>query len=139
MSSGFPLLPYHRHLLLSPPQPVSWSARPAEPNSHRQLCPLPCGHLTHHMSGSLLQRPCPLIASSNQVPGTSSPSLIPKTPGGSCIPSSSPTICHTPFSLCPVKVKVTQSCPTLCDPILQAGILERVAMPSSRGSSQPRD
>ena len=46
---------------------------------------------------------------------------------------------------------VTQSCPTLCNPmdcsspdssvlgILQARILEWVAMPSSRGSSQPRD
>ena len=46
---------------------------------------------------------------------------------------------------------VTQSCPTLCDPmdcnppgfsvhgILQAGILESVAMPSSRGSCLPRD
>ena len=44
-----------------------------------------------------------------------------------------------------VKVKVTQSCPTLCDPIdytvhgiLQARILEWVAFPFSRGSSQPR-
>ena len=46
---------------------------------------------------------------------------------------------------------VAQSCPTLCDPldcsppgssvhgILQARILEWVAMPFSRGSSQPRD
>ena len=46
---------------------------------------------------------------------------------------------------------VAQSCPTLCDPmncspqaplsmeILQARILEWAAMPSSRGSSQPRD
>ena len=46
---------------------------------------------------------------------------------------------------------VTQSCLTLCNPmdcslpgssvhgILQAGILEWVAMPSARGSSQPRD
>ena len=46
---------------------------------------------------------------------------------------------------------ITQSCPTLCDPvdcsppgssvhgILQARILEWVAVPSSRGSSQPRD
>ena len=44
----------------------------------------------------------------------------------------------------------TQSCPTLCDPMdwpvrlpcpwdFQATILEWVAMPSSRGSSQPRD
>ena len=49
-----------------------------------------------------------------------------------------------------VKVLVTQSCPTLCNPmdcsppgssvhgILLARILEWVAMPSSRGSSQPR-
>ena len=43
------------------------------------------------------------------------------------------------------KVKVTQLCPTLCDPmnciheILQARILEWVAFPFSRGSSQPRD
>ena len=43
-----------------------------------------------------------------------------------------------------VKVKVAQSCPTLCDPmdytvrgILQARILEWVAVPFSRGSSQP--
>ena len=45
-----------------------------------------------------------------------------------------------------VKVKVTQSCPTLCSPmdytvdgILQARILEWVAFSFSRGSSQPRD
>ena len=45
-----------------------------------------------------------------------------------------------------VKVKIIQSCPTLCDPmdytvhgILQARILEWVASPFSRGSSQPRD
>ena len=44
------------------------------------------------------------------------------------------------------KVKVAQSCPILCDPmdytlheILQARILEWVAFPFSRGSSQPRD
>ena len=48
------------------------------------------------------------------------------------------------------KVLVTQSCPTLCDPvdgsprgssvhgILQARELERVTMSSSRGSSRPR-
>ena len=53
--------------------------------------------------------------------------------------------------LCAVLCLVVQSCPTLCDPmscspldssvhgILQARILEWVAMPSSRGSSQPRD
>ena len=43
------------------------------------------------------------------------------------------------------KVKVAQSCLTFCDPmdytvhvILQAGILEPVAVPFSRGSSRPR-
>ena len=46
---------------------------------------------------------------------------------------------------CIIKVKVTRLCPTLCDPldytvhgILQARILEWVAFPFSRGSSQPR-
>ena len=55
--------------------------------------------------------------------------------------------CHSPLHM----YLVTQSCPTLCNPmdcrppgssvhgILQARILEWVAMPSSRGSSQPRD
>ena len=45
-----------------------------------------------------------------------------------------------------MKVKVTQSCPSLCDlmdytvhGILQARIPERVAFPFSRGSSQPMD
>ena len=45
-----------------------------------------------------------------------------------------------------VKVKVAQSCPTLCNPmdytvhgIIQARILEWVAFPFPRGSSQPRD
>ena len=49
------------------------------------------------------------------------------------------------------RVKLLQSCPTLCDPIdcslpgssvhgiLQARILQWVAMPSSRGFSRPRD
>ena len=49
------------------------------------------------------------------------------------------------------KVLVAQLCPTVCDPMdfslpgssvhgtLQAGILEWVAIPFSRGSSQPRD
>ena len=46
----------------------------------------------------------------------------------------------------PVKVKVAQSCLTLCDPmdytvsgIVQVRILEWVAFSFSRGSSQPRD
>ena len=53
-----------------------------------------------------------------------------------------------PFVLIMVlsEVKVTQSCPTLCDPLdctahgnLPAKILECVVFPYSRGSSQPRD
>ena len=46
----------------------------------------------------------------------------------------------------PSEVKVAQLCPTLCNPvdytvhgIFQARILEWVAFPFSRGSSQPRD
>ena len=45
-----------------------------------------------------------------------------------------------------VKVKITQSCPTPCNPIdytnhgiLQAKILEWAAVPFSRASSQSRD
>ena len=50
-----------------------------------------------------------------------------------------------------MKLLITQSCPTLCNPmdsnlsgssvhgILQARVLEWVAIPFSRGSSQPRD
>ena len=45
-----------------------------------------------------------------------------------------------------LKVKVAQLCPTVCGPmgdtvhgILQARILEWVAVPFSKGSSQPRD
>ena len=44
------------------------------------------------------------------------------------------------------EVKVTESCPTLCNPmdytvhgVLQARILEWAAFPFSRGSSQPKD
>ena len=47
---------------------------------------------------------------------------------------------------CESEVKIAQLCPTLCDPmdcivheILQARILERVAFPFSRGSSQSRN
>ena len=58
--------------------------------------------------------------------------------------STSPSRSWAPQS--EVKVKVAQSCLTLCDPtdytahgILQARILKRVAFPFSRVSSQPRD
>ena len=57
---------------------------------------------------------------------------------------------HPLYPLKTTYVLVSQSCPTVCDPkdcsppgssvhgILQARILEWVAMPSSQGSSQPR-
>ena len=57
-----------------------------------------------------------------------------------------PTLSSLSFPSLFMKVKVTQLCPTLCDPmdytvhgILQARILEWVAFAFSRGSSQPRD
>ena len=50
------------------------------------------------------------------------------------------------FGLSKVKIEVAQLCLTICDPmgyavhgILQARILEWVAFPFSRVSSQPRD
>ena len=58
-------------------------------------------------------------------------------------------LCHNRVYMC-VFMKSLQPCSTLCDPkdysppgssdheILQARILEWVAMPSSRGSSRPR-
>ena len=55
-------------------------------------------------------------------------------------------LCFTHENHMYMKVKVAQLCPTLCNPkdytahgILQARILEWVAFPFSRGSSQPRD
>ena len=64
-------------------------------------------------------------------------------------PKINPSLTHT--WKWKVKMKVAQSCPTLCDSmncsppgssghgISQAGILEWDAIPFSRGSSQPRD
>ena len=66
-------------------------------------------------------------------------------PFGSLAQRNQPSLCSGS-----ARVLVIQSCPTLCDPmdcsppgssvcgILQARILEWVAMPSSRGSSRPR-
>ena len=55
-------------------------------------------------------------------------------------------LASSPTESVKVKAKFTQSCLTLCDSIdypvpgiLQARILEWVAFPFSRGSSQPRD
>ena len=57
-----------------------------------------------------------------------------------------PIVSNTTVNMKRSEVKVAQLCLTLCDPmdstvhgILQARILEWVAIPFSRGSSQPRD
>ena len=69
----------------------------------------------------------------------------------SCCPSGNETGMPSHCASCSCRAKSLQSCLTLCNPmnysprgssvhgILQARILERVAMPSSRGSSRPRD
>ena len=64
------------------------------------------------------------------------------TPGLTEVPTST----EKTQSILKMKVKVIQSCPTLCDPmdytvhgILQARILEWVAIPFSRGSYWPRN
>ena len=97
----------------------------------------------------------------NPSPVLTCPGLVFKTcsfPFYSLLPILPPTkaklcFCEDPFvmyySAC--FLSVAKSCPTLCDPwtiarqncsvhgILQARILEWVAVPFSRGSSQPRD
>ena len=73
------------------------------------------------------------------------PGIQPASPAsaGGCFIAEPP---GEPRSTMKVKVKVAQSWQTLCDPvdftvggILQARILEWVAFPASRGSSQPKD
>ena len=69
--------------------------------------------------------------------------------GNTCKPMAVSFQCMTKFTTNNKKKKekkITQSYPTLCDPmnytvhvILQARILEWVASPLFRGSSQPRD
>ena len=61
------------------------------------------------------------------------------------VTQSCPSICH-PMAYIERKMKISQSCPTFCysmdyrvRAILQARILEWADFPFSRGSSQPRD
>ena len=69
------------------------------------------------------------------------------SPDVACMFSISALSCFSPLkSSSESKMKVVQSCPTLCDPmgyavhgILWARILEWAAFPFSRGSPQPRD
>ena len=71
---------------------------------------------------------------------------LPLAPPGKPIMGFKTYLMHVKATDWKVKVKVAQSCLTLCDPtdytglgILQAGILEWVTLPFSRGSSQLRD
>ena len=76
--------------------------------------------------------------------------MLPYQPEGLSLGKITASLTHS-FRAVLCCAKSLQSCPTLCDPmdgsppgssvhgILQARILEWVAMPSSRGSSQPRD
>ena len=86
--------------------------------------------------------PCPPTGDLTN-PGIELPSLMSLALAGRFFTSS--TICKAQESVWKWKW-VTQSCLTLCNPtdcivhgVLQARILEWVALPFSRGSSQPRD
>ena len=120
------------------PREEYWSALPFpspgnRPTQGSNLCPL---HLLHWQAGSLSPVPPGKSEENNGILWTSYPVSHLVSPK-----------CRRSQSV----LRVTQSCPTLCNPmgyslpgssihgILQARILEWVAIPFSRGSSQPRD
>ena len=125
LSMGFPRAEYWRGLSFFSP----WIFLTQGLNAnllHWQVDSLPLGHLGSPESAKYIY-----------------------IPSFSCLPSTPPLL----FSILKKvsvlylesEVKVAQSCPTVCDPmdytvhgILQARILEWVAFPFSRGSSQPR-
>ena len=100
----------------------------------RLLCPRDFpGENTGVSCHSLLQGIFPSLGIEPGSPALQADSLPVELPG-------------SPYSCLSEWVKVAQSCQTLCNPmdytlheILQARILEWVAFPFSRGSSQPRD
>ena len=107
------------------PKPSSGASWCSDSPPHREVVSV-CGGLG-------------VLSSPHWVPAGSSPD------SGVCQPSA-PSVMAIMPTWCPCEVKVTQPCLTLCDPmdysvhgILQARILEWVAFPFSRGSSQPRD
>ena len=94
----------------------------------------PTGHPKIHLSSDPVYLEIPQVKSS--VPQDHPPLLLMPIANSGCTWASDRN----------VNVKVAQSCLTLCDPmdyivhgILQARILEWVALPFSRGASQPRD
>ena len=103
-----------------------------------ELCPpLVSGHLSPWFPFFLCGSPFQILLIPPHLPAPSSQwSATARCSSASCLHSD-------PWK---VRVEVVQSCLTLCDPmdytvhgILQARILEWVAIPFSRGSSQPRD
>ena len=111
------------------------------------------GHFSHpSLDETLWSRKRILAWHCGKSPGSESYTLMFKSH-----PRISSEIFRSYFFICEVKIKIAnrivvwESCLTLCDPrdysplgssvhgILQAGILEWVAMPFSRGSSWPRD
>ena len=159
-------LHWHKLLLFSHPV-MSDSSRPHGLQHARRSCPSLSPRACSN-SGPLSRRCHPTISSSI-IPFSSCPQFFPYT--GCCCQVTSvvsdsvrphrwqPTRLHHPwdspgentgvgchFILQCMKVKVTQSCLTLCDPmdytvhgILQARVLEWVAYPFSSGSSRPRN
>ena len=121
-------------------------------------------HTSATLSTSLWWHRADRLRAQSQPPGVPASPPAPQFPGLPLIPSQEPArskasaFVHrpwgpsgTPQSEKKVKVLVIQSCPTLWDPMdcslpgssvlgtLQARVLGWVAIPFSRGSSQPRD
>ena len=125
---------------------------PRQPQGHTQPhVTKPKGRSSVHISSHLSEPPS-LLEQRKALPAASVASCSPGFPsvGAASTPGDSPApsrVIHTHSRLqCYTKVKVAQSGPTLCYPmdytvhgILQARILEWVAFPFLRGSSQPRD
>ena len=122
---------------------VPHSLRPDQPQHARPPCPSPTPRVNPNPCP--LSRWCHQTISSSVVPFSSCPQSFPAS--GSFQMSQLFASPGKPES----ENEVAQSCPTLCDPmdcnlpgssihgILQARILEWVAIAFSRGSSSPRD
>ena len=131
---------WHSRSLIKYSPPPSTPTQPSLANQQARL-PGTLSYFAHHLFRSQ-QTPVPDSDPSSARPH---PKITeaPGVPGQGPIPSFSPLLTQS--------VLVTQSCETLCNPmdcsppgtsargIPQARILEWVAIPISRGSSQPRD
>ena len=138
------------HLWLCLPIDLSWIVGSREASTG--LSDLKRGHLNNEMLPLQIWESGPLCGSGNKLPpvqfldrcrqrGFGETNGIYSLISRDCVWSH-----WWPALRLGLKVKVVQSCPILCDPmdyivhgILQARILEWVAVPFSRGSSQTRD